>query len=263
MCEVSESGGVDGEDGGGEGDQELEQVQEEVREDVYDQGIDILNNLFENEEYDGFPIKPVKVKCVSERIQIDGIEMNNETFSDIENVKKFYNSKPKKETIKKDPELKKLHAESILIQKHTDRRLHGIFIRKCKESLGDKVCDYCKKNPPRASEEFWKDLPRRVRGGLFYSPVEDEEHPGHFKTFLQNLESNHEFEADGTVPGVRRCKVGAADSTPFLYAYYVICFSGEGVSVCVQELGRYRTTYGNHSWRDWSRAEPIWLHLQI
>merc|ERR1719350_332104 len=78
----------------------------------------------------------------------------------------------------------KLYADLKFFNDHSDERCHFWMVRKCLAVLGEKVCPDCKKNPPRADPKVWKDLPPRSSGALFFAPVEDPDHKGHYKTFL-------------------------------------------------------------------------------
>ena len=51
-------------------------------------------------------------------------------------------------------------------------------------------------------------MPRRDRGGLFYDPVNDDENPGHYKTFIQMTNAKDEaIKVDSNIADVKRCKV--------------------------------------------------------
>ena len=153
-----------------EGDQlsdEEESEDKELSTDVEDQGLRILSNLMQGELFDGFDIQAVPVLCNSDEVHIDGKVLENNFYKDLEIVKRFYNSKTNKRTFENKPELNEIVKESKMIHRHMDRRQHSIIFRKCVEKLGDKPCKHCRENPPKASDDFWADMPRMDRGGLF------------------------------------------------------------------------------------------------
>lgn len=155
--------------------------------------------------FDTFKVVPVPVKCERDEVMIEGKEVNNNHFQGLENVKKFYcGGLSRKAMLLKDPVLTK---ESKFIHKHQDRRLHSVFIRKCHKRLDMHVCNHCRENPPRASDNFWKDLPKRKRGGLFYGVEKDMDFPDHNQTYLQKLESKSQIYPDQEMGvEVKRCK---------------------------------------------------------
>ena len=56
--------------------------------------------------------------------------------------------------------------------------------------------------------KLWDDLPKRLSGGLFYSPVKDEKNPGHNMTLLQVLKDPpFTIIPDKDIEGVERCQV--------------------------------------------------------
>ena len=182
-------------------------VDEEEKVEVFDKGINVLVNLLSGLKFDGHLVKPVAVNCLSDEVSIDENLFNNAKYDNFEELHDFYDSKSAKETLRKMTLNKVLLKEVKFINKHMDKREHGIFFRKCSVMLGDKPCKYCRLNPPRASKEFWKDLPSRSLGGLFWDLEPDTDHPGHFKTFLSLVAQKSQVVPDGQLQSVQRCQV--------------------------------------------------------
>merc|ERR1712117_878873 len=100
-----------------------------------------------------------------------------------------------------------LAAELKLIYKHVDTRLHGYIFRKCEP--GSYACDHCKEHPTRSSKDFWKYLPKKKSGGLFYDCEVDPDLPGHYRTLLDLMGKvkDIEIKPDSMFADVDRCKV--------------------------------------------------------
>ena len=47
---------------------------------------------------------------------------------------------------------------------------------------------------------MWAGLPKRSQGGLFFSPVRDENHLGHYKTYLQHVTMQRSGKLEPIVP---------------------------------------------------------------
>ena len=171
---------------------------------VLDQGVELLTNLMTGMVYDSFKVTPVSVKSESDEINIEDKILNNSTNSDYEEVTKFYEGSITRERLKRvNPEI---HQEALFLAKHLDRRLHFIAIRKCNPRERPQ-CKYCRENPPRASPSFWKDLPSKKNGGLFFDVQADPSNPGHNKTYMTMVKENPQINPDGEIADVRRCQV--------------------------------------------------------
>ena len=80
--------------------------------------------------------------------------------------------------------------------------------------LGEKPCKDCLDNPATGSSNLWFGLPSKDDGGLFFSPVQDNDNPGHFKTFLQLMREKDVGTLEKIIPDgcfgdldFGRCKV--------------------------------------------------------
>ena len=200
----------------------------------------------QGELFDGFPITAVPVLVNNSKIEISGRELENNLYEDYEDVKRFYTEKMSREKARKDPKLHQILKESMLFQRHMDRRLHSIIFRKCVRKLGDEICKHCQENPPQAPEKFWADMPRKDRGGLFYDPVEDEANPGHFKTFSQMiLTKDMTIVPDGNVPDVKRCMVSITFNILVWKIIHIFLLLGRRLFLHVQKYCRRGKTYEN------------------
>ena len=100
----------------------------------------------------------------------------------------------------------KIHNEAKLFQKHMDSRTRCEIFRKCCSMLGEIECKTCKDRPVKATEAL-KVLPAKTAGGLFFDPVPDENHPGHFKTFLEVMKDKLKVVPDEQLEDVKKCNV--------------------------------------------------------
>ena len=128
-------------------------------------------------------VETVAVKCASDEVELGCLIHDNRHYNKLDSVQRFSHKKSS---------MKNLTAEEKTIRKqmswtirHMDKRSHQIVLRKCMKSLGESVCSWCKKNPPKLSGKFIAALPPRSTGGLWFTPSPDPERPGHFLTFLQ------------------------------------------------------------------------------
>ena len=156
---------------------------------ILDNAAEILHNITKGLVFDGFEVNSVPVKCDSDEVSIKGKSYNNGQFQNFDKIQNYYMGKTGKGIQrKKDP---RMTENSNFIHKHLDRRIHSLFFRKCHSKLDGKVCSYCKKNPTRASDSFWNDLPSRKRGGLFFGVQPDPENPDHNLTYLQLIQTKN------------------------------------------------------------------------
>ena len=154
-----------------------------------------LKNTISGNKFNGFDVIPVAVHCGSEEIVLGEKEVKRNTFDDLSQVNKFYDSKLSLDRLQKiNPTVSK---DAKMIHRHMDKRQHSIYFRKCLPTLGENPCGHCKDHPARSSSNLIKDLPEREKGGLFYSVIPDPKNPGHNKTFLQLILEKHEIVPDG------------------------------------------------------------------
>ena len=169
----------------------------------------MIENGMKDLVYDTFNVVPVKVGNNSSEVLIEDEIFNNDQF-DCEPEKvlqKIMESKNygRNKLTSEHPEIA---ANLKLFLKHTDVRSHAYYFLKC-HKLGSKFCKYCEENPAQCSDLFWSTLPKRETGGLFYGVVEDEDSPGHNRTFLDMLRKvqTSSIVPDSEFGEVMRCKV--------------------------------------------------------
>ena len=167
---------------------------------VLDQGVEMLTNIMSEMVYDTFKIIPVTVKSETDDVTIEDKTLNSSTFSDYDDVTKFYEGTISRERLRHLNQ--DIHQEALFLAKHLDRRLHFFAIRKCSPREKPQ-CKYCRENPARASPSFWKDLPSKKDGGLFFDVQPDPSNPGHNKTYLTKVKEKPQINPDGDIVDVR------------------------------------------------------------
>ena len=81
---------------------------------------------------------------------------------------------------------KSLLEELRLMFEHLDRKSHEIIITKCSAPR----CDHCNKFPAKA-KKAWEFL--KEREFKWFNPSLSTPHHGHFKTYLEMCEIDHEY----------------------------------------------------------------------
>ena len=176
-----------------------------------DEDILKVKGLLTDFKYDGYKVETVAVKCSSDEVELGGKTLNNRCYNELDSVQRFFHKKPTKSAMKNlSKEEEKVRKLMTWIIRHMDKRSHQIIMRKCMKSLGEKVCSWCSKNPPKLSKEFVAALPPRSSGGLWFTPTSDPQRPGHFLTFLQQqelLKKQELFITPDSDLDVLRCQV--------------------------------------------------------
>ena len=131
----------------------------------------------------------IVVKPNSNKVVIDEEQIKNDSYADMEDVRKFHVkkvSKKNRDEMQSDQE-KELLKEYKFFVKHSDVRKHAIYFSRCPKY---NACDDCEKYHERVNlpEDFEEkiNLPNKQNNGaLFFEPEEDPNHQGHYKTFLK------------------------------------------------------------------------------
>ena len=151
--------------GGGEDkDQEENIGPDSSQPDIKETDDDIMKVkcLLKDFKYDGYNVETVAVKCNSDQVQLGGKILDNRKYKELDQIQRFFHKKPTKSAMKNlTPEEEKIRKHLSWTVRHMDKRSHQIILRKCMKSLGEKVCSWCKKNPPQLSSEFIAALPPR------------------------------------------------------------------------------------------------------
>ena len=146
----------------------------------------LISSSMKDLKFDGYPVTNVHVPHNSSIVQIgeEFLDNNHIEMEETINVQKIMEDRKmvKKVVKSKHPEI---YEKLKIILKHVDIRLHGFIFRKCHPK--EYNCVYCKKFPPRSSEQFWNCLPKKSSGGLFFDAEPDTNFPGHYRTLLDLL----------------------------------------------------------------------------
>ena len=160
-----------------------DQTLDESEDDAIDY---LIGSCLKDLMFDGHPVTNVHVPCQSSIVKIGDKNLENDYISQDETkiVQKIMEDK-KMDKRKMRQEHPQIYERLQIIFQHMDVRLHGYVFRKCHPK--DYQCDFCKKNPRRSSDKFWKSLPRKSSGGLFFDLQPDPEKPGHYRTLLDMM----------------------------------------------------------------------------
>ena len=131
------------------------------------------------------------------QLNIDGKEIFNRSYYDLEDVKKIHKGTPsnKNRTQFNTDKERELNEEWKFTNYYADLRQHQIFLARCPQYNACKSCDEFYETAELPAEFQDKLLlpNKQYNGALWYEPEQDPKHPGHFKTYLAQRE---EFKTD-------------------------------------------------------------------
>lgn len=173
-----------------DGKKPSENINKDVLEKAMQMVEDSLANFKFGDSKKGFVVTSKKPGSTS--LNLNGTEVENNFYSDIEQLRSFYKKKlSKKNRAQLSSEEQDIRKEMKYFFAHGDIRHHMLVFARCPEGSS---CNDCKvfreKNPlDQDMKDILGTMPQReMNGALWFEPVVDPEHDGHFKNYIKQIQ---------------------------------------------------------------------------